>query len=150
MITALEMLSVWTVEEGGASARASRVSQALRCVPGGYSLRNSCQSEQQTQERGEWDERGSTHHAASTKRRNVNNSGEEASDDVFIAPSQQYRDPVLATLSVDAPNDATAMGVGVKQAWVRAFVWYHARPCRPIPVDVLVDTGVGGGNYSST
>ena len=42
------------------------------------------------------------------------------------------------------------MGMGAKQVWVRAFVWHDTRTSYRIPVEVLVDTGAGGGNYSST
>ena len=33
--------------------------------------------------------------------------------------------------------------------WVRAFVWHHTRTRCRIPVEVLVNTGAGGGNYFS-
>ena len=76
-------------------------------------------------------------------------SGEGAADEVFIVPAQQHSDPALASLGIDAPNDAAALGAGSKQVWVRAFVWHHTKTSCRIPVEVLVDTGAGGGNYSS-
>lgn len=35
------------------------------------------------------------------------------------------------------------------QAWVKATIWHPTRSSCRLPVEVLIDTGAGGGNYAS-
>ena len=79
----------------------------------------------------------------------MNSEGGGGANDAEIVHAQLYSNSALGALGVDAPSGVAAMGVGAKQVWVRAFVWYHTRTSCHIPVEVLVDTGAGGGKYSS-
>ena len=55
----------------------------------------------------------------------------------------------MAVIDTRDSNRMAAVGRGAKQVWVNAFVWHQTKTSCRIPVEVLVDTGAGGGNYAS-
>ena len=53
--------------------------------------------------------------------------------------------PAPAATDTSAQTNAASIGRGGKQVWVHAFLWHQTRTICRIPVEVLVDTGAGGG-----
>ena len=58
--------------------------------------------------------------------------------------------PDITTDEVSAVADAAApLHTRASQVWIVAKVWHPTRLSHRVPVEVLVDTGAGGGNYTS-
>ena len=53
----------------------------------------------------------------------------------------QYRAVRLSEMEVEEGHD--------RHGWVKATIWHPTRSCCRLPVDVLLDTGAGGGKYAS-